>query len=57
MVCVGAVALYDRAGVRWSWLESAAPLVLIVGLFVLFLLAHRKQTAYITKRIKEANKT
>lgn len=57
MVCVGAVALYDRAGVRWSWLESAAPLVLIVGLFVLFLLAYRKQTAYITKRIKEANKT
>ncbi len=55
MVCVGVVALYDRAGASWPWLESAAPLILIVGLFVLFLLSYRKQTAYITKRINAAN--
>ncbi len=56
MVCVGAVVLYDRAGASWPWLESAMAPVLIVGLFVLFLLSYRKQTAYITKRINEANK-
>lgn len=55
MVCVGAVVLYDRASTSWPWLESAAPFILIVGLFVLFLLSYRKQTAYISKRINAAN--
>lgn len=57
MVCVGVVALYDMASSNWPQLESAAPLILIVGLFVLFLLSYRKQSAYITKRINEAKKT
>ena len=55
MVSVGAVALYERAATYWPSLSPALPWVLIIGLFALYLLSYRKQTAYITKRI-EVNK-
>lgn len=55
MVCVGAVVLYDRGSTSLPWLEPAAPFILIAGLFILFLLSYRKQTAYISKRINAAN--
>ena len=55
MVSVGVVALYERAATYWPWLTPALPWILIVGLFGLYLLSYRKQTAYVTKRI-EANK-
>lgn len=54
MVCVGVVVLYDKASISWPVLQTAAPAVLIVGLFFLYIYSYRKQTAYITKRI-EAN--
>lgn len=52
MLCVGVVALYDRAYSSWPVLQTVAPAVLIIGLFSLYLLSYRKQTAYITKRIE-----
>lgn len=55
MVSVGAVALFEIAVVYYPPLSTALPWVLIVGLFTLYLLSYRKQTAYITKRI-EVNK-
>lgn len=54
MLCVGVVALYGRASSSWPVLHTVAPVILIIGLFSLYLLSFRKQTAYITKRI-EAN--
>lgn len=56
MLCVGVVVIYDRASSHWPVLYSAAPWILLVGLFGLYLLSYRKQTAYITQRI-EANKS
>lgn len=51
MLCVGVVTMYDRASSSWPALHTAAPAVLIIGLFSLYLLSYRKQTAYITRRI------
>lgn len=56
MVCVGAIALYDKASVSWPLLHTIAPSVLIVGLFSLFVFSYRKQTAYITRRIEASPK-
>jgi len=55
MVSVGAVALFERAITYYPPLSKALPWVLIVGLFVLYLISYRKQTAYLIKRI-EGNK-
>lgn len=55
MISVAAVALYDRASDSFPILTASAPVVCIAGLLILFLLAYRKQTLYITKRIA-ANK-
>ena len=55
MVCVGAVASFDRATLCYPALSTALPWILIVGLLALYLLSYRKQTAYISKRI-EVNK-
>lgn len=52
MVSVGAVVLYARAANYYPPLRTALPWVLIIGLFALYLLSYRKQTAYIVKRIK-----
>lgn len=51
MVCVGTIALYDKASISWPVLHTVAPTVLIVGLFSLYIFSYRKQTAYITRRI------
>ena len=51
MVSVGGVVLYERAATYCPSLSAALPWVLIIGLFALYLLSYRKQTAYITKRI------
>ncbi|HQR50676.1 MAG TPA: hypothetical protein PKW44_03465 [Methylophilaceae bacterium] len=56
MFCVGVVALYDRACASWPALRAVAPDVLIIGLFFLYLLSYRKQTAYITRRIEAVAK-
>lgn len=51
MVSVGGVVLYERAATYFPMFSTALPWVLIIGLFALYLLSYRKQTAYITKRI------
>ncbi|MGV8713058.1 MAG: hypothetical protein ACWA6R_10975 [Nitrosomonas sp.] len=56
MVCVGAIFLYDKASVIWPDLHTVAPAVLIICLFFLFIFSYRKQTAYITQRIKASPK-
>lgn len=55
MLCVGVVALYDSAYSSWPVLHTVTPAVLITGLFSLYLLSYRKQTAYITKRIEASS--
>ena len=56
MVCVGTIALYDKASIFWPVLHTVAPTVLIVGLFFLYIFSYRKQTAYITRRIEASPK-
>lgn len=56
MLCIGVIALYDRACSSWPVLHAADPAVLIIGLFSLYLLSYRKQTAYITMRIDAESK-
>lgn len=51
MLSVGAVMIFDRASMHLPFLHSAAPSILITGLFALYLLSYRKQTTYINKRI------
>lgn len=52
MVSVGGVVLYERTAIYCPSISAALPWVLIIGLFALYLLSYRKQTAYITKRIE-----
>ena len=56
MISVGGVVLYERVATYCPSISTALPWVLIIGLFVLYLVSYRKQTAYIAKRIK-ANKS
>jgi hypothetical protein len=55
MISVAAAALYDYASRHFPMLQSAAPVVCVVGLLILFLFSYRKQTSYIAKRVA-ANK-
>lgn len=53
-VCVSVILLiiYDAFGTRFAWLHSLQTYFLLLFLLTLFLFAYRKQTGYITKRIK-----
>lgn len=51
MFSIAAVTMYNFVAERLTLLQAAAPFVCVGGLFVLFLVAYRKQTAYIRKRI------
>lgn len=51
LLSVSAVLLYDYTAKFIPILLAAAPVVIIVGLLILFLLSYKKQTEYITKRI------
>lgn len=55
VLSVGTVALYEQASHRWPFLSPIAPYILLIGLFVLYLFAYKKQTEYITKRVKANN--
>lgn len=52
LLTIGVVTLYEKASTHWQVLNTAAPVILIIGLFVLYLFSFRKQTAYIAKRIE-----
>ena len=54
-VCVAVTYGYELAAHRLPFLNDALPLVLVVGLLVLFFFSYKKQTVYINKRIS-ANK-
>jgi hypothetical protein len=49
---VGIVATYDFAATSYPWLYKAAPALCGISLFTLFIISYRKQSAYITTRIK-----
>lgn len=51
LLSISVVALYEMASEHWPLLRTAAPTVVVSGLFALFLVAYRKQTEYIRKRI------
>lgn len=43
---------YNLLEIRFSWLRESQPILMPLILLTIFLLAYRKQTNYITKRIK-----
>jgi hypothetical protein len=47
------VKLYEYISAKFQFFVEHAPNILIITLLILFLFSHRKQTAYITKRVKE----
>ena len=55
-VLVLLLKLYECIETLWPWLKSADPIVMIVLLLILFSFSYRKQTNYITKRIKHTEK-
>lgn len=52
MLAIGVVISYDQLSFQWSVLDSVAPWILLIGLLMLYLFSYRKQTTYITKRVK-----
>lgn len=50
-VCVAITYGYESAAESFPHLNDALPVVLVVGLLVLFSFSYKKQTAYINKRI------
>lgn len=54
-VCVAFTYGYESAAQRFPVLNDALPVVLVVGLLILFSFSYKKQTVYINKRIS-ANK-
>jgi hypothetical protein len=51
LLCIGVTYFYEIAESHFGILKQGTPFICIVGLFVLFALSYRKQTAYIGKRI------
>lgn len=53
-VCTGILLLmlYSFLKIRFSWIQNCEVYLLFLILLVIFLFAYRKQTNYITKRIK-----
>lgn len=43
---------YNLLEIRFSWLKESQPIIMPLILLTIFLLAYRKQTNYVTKRIK-----
>lgn len=50
-----ALVLFDALAIRFPFLSTIAPYVVIVALLALFLLSYRKQTDYITRRVDANN--
>ena len=51
-----ALVLFDALAGRFPFLSAIAPYVVVVALFSLFLLSYRKQTDYITRRVRTNNR-
>lgn len=43
---------YESLSIKIPILSEYTPLILVVGLFIMFLFSYKKQTGYITKRVK-----
>jgi hypothetical protein len=43
---------YNLLELKLSWLRDSQPIIMPIILLIIFLLAYRKQTIYVTKRIK-----
>ena len=50
-VCFLATILFEKGVALCPELEEFGPYILGIGLFIMFLLAYRKQTAYVVKRV------
>lgn len=51
LLCIGVTYFYELADSHLEVLKRNTPVVSIIGLFILFVLSYRKQTAYIEKRV------
>lgn len=49
--------LYIYISYKFEWISSGTPVVITVGLFLLFMFSYRKQTEYIRKRVKKINES
>jgi hypothetical protein len=47
--------IYIFISLKFEWIGSGTPVVIIIGLFLLFMFSYRKQTEYIRKRVKKIN--
>ena len=54
-VLIGGVAIFEALKTKWTFLNTYAIEIIVVAIIFMFLMAYRKQTNYIYKRI-EANK-
>ena len=43
---------YNLLEIKFSWLKDSQPIIISIILLIIFFLAYRKQTDYVTKRIK-----
>ena len=55
-VCLVGVMVYEKMVQRWVWIGKGGNWIGIGLLMVLFLLAYRKQTEYVKKRVKATQK-
>lgn len=44
--------IYEMAAFRSVWLEHRGPILLVILLLIMFLFSYRKQTEYVSKRIR-----
>ena len=56
LVLLALLKIYDAVAMQSPPLAVLSSYILMVGLFVLFVLAYRKQTQYIVKRVESIKK-
>ena len=49
--------LYIFISYKFEWISSGTPVVITVGLVLLFMFSYRKQTEYIRRRVKKINES
>ena len=52
LLCLGLIFVYQLLSASCSWLKQVQPFVLFLVLLIIFAFSWRKQTAYISKRVK-----
>lgn len=51
LLCITIVFIYGKLEQNNLFIHASTPFICIIGLFILFILSYKKQTAYIAKRV------